>query len=304
MKQSITIGSAELVNPVLTASGTFGYGLEFQEFFDVGALGGICTKGLSLEPRLGNRPTRIAETPAGMLNAIGLANVGVEAFCTEKLPKLRDQGVTVVANIFASTTKDFVAIAERLARESGVLALELNVSCPNVSEGGIEFGKNPEMCAELTAATKAATDTPIWVKMSPEAPSIIAVAQACEDAGAEAITAINTIRGMRIDIAKRQPVLARGMGGFSGPSLKPVALRIVYELAGAIGIPIIAIGGISTTEDALEFLFAGACAIQVGTASFIDPLAAHHVRLGIENYCETHQLNASDLIGLAQAAKK
>ena len=304
MQQSITIGSAELSNPVLTASGTFGYGLEFQEFFDVGRLGAICTKGLSLEPRLGNRPTRIAETPAGMLNAIGLANVGVEAFCTEKLPKLQDQGVTVVANIFASSTKDFVAIAERLARESGVLALELNVSCPNVSEGGIEFGKNPNMCAELTAATKAATDTPIWVKMSPEAPSIIAVAQACEDAGAEAITAINTIRGMRIDIAKRQPVLARGMGGFSGPSLKPVALRIVYELAASIGIPIIAIGGISTTEDALEFLFAGASAIQVGTASFIDPLAAHHVRVGIENYCEAHQLNASDLIGLAQAAKK
>jgi dihydroorotate dehydrogenase (NAD+) catalytic subunit len=296
----VRVGGLELVNPVLTASGTFGYGLEYDDFFDVALLGGICTKGLSLYPRAGNAPARICETPAGMLNAIGLANVGVEAFCSDKLPVLRQRGVTVVANIFASSTEDFVKIAERLDREPGVHAIELNVSCPNVTHGGIEFGKDPRMCAQVTAAVKRSSKLPIWVKMSPEAGDVCAVARACEDAGADAITAINTVRGMAIDVGSQQPKLANRTGGLSGPALRPIALRIVWELAGAVRIPIIGIGGISCARDAIEFLLAGATAVQVGTASFSDPCSALHVLRGIERYCEERGLCAQELIGRAR----
>jgi dihydroorotate dehydrogenase (NAD+) catalytic subunit len=297
---SVRVGQLELANPVLTASGTFGYGLEYDDFFDVKELGGICTKGLSLHPRPGNPPERICETPAGMLNAIGLANVGVEAFCTEKLPKLRQRGVTVVANIFASTIEDFVAIAERLERETGVAAVELNVSCPNVSHGGLEFGKDPKLSAQVTAAVRKVTARPLWVKMSPEAGDLAAVARACEDAGADALTAINTIRGMSIDVATRKLRLANRTGGFSGPALRPVALRIVWELVDAVKIPIIGIGGIGTTRDALEFLMAGAHAIQVGTASFSDPCAAKKVLDGLEQYCEAENTSIAQLVGCAR----
>jgi dihydroorotate dehydrogenase (NAD+) catalytic subunit len=299
---SVKVGKLGLANPVLTASGTFGYGLEYDDFFDVAELGGICTKGLSLKPRAGNPPERICETPAGMLNAIGLANVGVEAFCTEKLPKLRERKVTVVANIFASSTDDFVALAERLDGEEGVHALELNVSCPNVTHGGIEFGKDPKLASQVTRAVRNATKLPIWVKMSPEAGDIVAVAKACEDAGADALTAINTIRGMSIDIEARRPRLANRTGGFSGPALRPVALRIVWDLVGAVRIPIIGIGGISTTRDALEFLLAGATAIQVGTASFADPCAAKKIVDGIRDYCEGEGCDVTSLIGQARDA--
>jgi len=296
----VKVGDLELANPVLTASGTFGYGLEYDDFFDVAELGGICTKGLSLQPRAGNPPERICETPAGMLNAIGLANVGVEAFCTEKLPKLRERKVTVVANIFASSTDDFVAIAERLDGEAGVHALELNVSCPNVTHGGIEFGKDPKLASQVTRAVRDATKLPVWVKMSPEAGDIVAVAKACEDAGADALTAINTIRGMSIDIEARRPRLANRTGGFSGPALRPVALRIVWDLVGAVRIPVIGIGGISNTRDALEFLLAGATAIQVGTASFADPCAAKKILDGIREYCERAGCDVTGLIGQAR----
>jgi dihydroorotate dehydrogenase (NAD+) catalytic subunit len=285
---------------VLTASGCFGYGLEFEEFFDVALLGGICTKGLSLHPRAGNPPERICETPAGMLNAIGLANVGVEAFCVEKLPSLRERGVTVIANIFASSTDDFVAIAERLDRETGVFAIELNVSCPNVTHGGIEFGKDPRMCAQVTAAVKRATRLPVWVKMSPEAGDISAVGRACEEAGADAITAINTIRGMAIHAGEQRLRLHNRTGGLSGPALRPIALRIVWELASAVSIPIIGIGGIATARDAIEFMLAGATAVQVGTANFSDPCAALKVLQGLEQYLEGRGLAASELIGRAR----
>jgi dihydroorotate dehydrogenase (NAD+) catalytic subunit len=297
----IRIGSLELSNPVLTASGTFGYGLEYDDFFEVKELGGICTKGLSLHPRPGNPPERICETPAGMLNAIGLANVGVEAFCTEKLPKLRERGVTVVANIFASSIEDFVAIAERLERETGVAAIELNVSCPNVSHGGLEFGKDPKLSAQVTAAVRRVTASPLWVKMSPEAGDLAAVARACEDAGADALTAINTIRGMSIDVTAAKLRLANRTGGFSGPALRPVALRIVWELVDAVKIPIIGIGGIGNTRDALEFLMAGARAIQVGTASFSDPCAAKKVLDGLRAYCEAEDTSIEQLVGCARA---
>ena len=298
--QSVTIGSLELKNPVLTASGCFGYGLEFDDFFDVASLGGICTKGLSLKPRDGNAPHRICETPAGMLNAIGLANIGVEAFCKDKLPVLRQRGVTVVANIFATTVADFVALAERLDAENDIAAVELNVSCPNVTHGGIEFGRDAKMAAQVTAAVRAATKIPVWVKMSPEAGDLIGVAKACEDAGADAITAINTIRGMVIDVNSMRPKLANATGGLSGPALRPIAVRMVWELAGALKIPIIGIGGITDTRDALEFLLAGASAVQVGTASFRDPASAQTIMLGIRQFCAEHNCDVTELIGKAR----
>lgn len=303
-EQQVTIGSLSLKNPVLTASGTFGYGLEYDDFFDIAELGGICTKGLSLEPRGGNPPERICETPAGMLNAIGLANVGVEAFCRDKLPGLRSRGATVVANIFASSIEDFVAIARRLEREEGVAAIELNVSCPNVKEGGIEFGKDAALSARVTEAVRGATRLPLWVKMSPEAGDIIAVAKACEAAGADAVTAINTIRGMSIDPEAMAVRLANRTGGLSGPALRPIALRIVWDLVGALRIPVIGIGGIATASDAVQFLLAGASAVQVGTASFSDPCAAQKVAEGIRGYCDRHRLSITELIGRARPSTR
>jgi dihydroorotate dehydrogenase (NAD+) catalytic subunit len=299
---AVRIGALQLENPVLTASGCFGYGLEYDDFYDVARLGGICTKGLSLHPRAGNVPVRICETPAGMLNAIGLANVGVEAFCRDKLPELRTRGVTVVANIFASSVDDFVAIARRLDAETGVAAIELNVSCPNVTHGGIEFGKDPGMCAQVTRAVRDATRLPLWVKMSPEAGDLAAVARACEDAGADALTAINTIRGMSIDTEKQRVRLHNRTGGLSGPALRPIALRIVWELASVVRLPIIGIGGIATARDAIEFLLAGATAVQVGTANFADPCAALSVLTGLEKYCARHGVTVSQLVGAARAA--
>ena len=294
---SVKIGSLELKNPILTASGTFGYALEYDDFFDVSELGGICTKGLSLAPRAGNKPDRIAETAAGMLNAIGLANVGVEAFCTEKLPKLRERKITVVANIFATTIPDFVALAERIDREEGVAALELNVSCPNVDKGGLEFGVDPAAAARVTEAVRKATKLPVWVKMSPEAGDLRGVGIACQEAGADALTAINTIRGLSIDVRTWRPRIANRTGGLSGPALKPIALRMVWELSRAVKIPVIGIGGIANAEDAVEFLLAGATAVQVGTASFADPLAAKKTLEGLAAYCAERGIAARDLIG-------
>ena len=298
--QSIRIGTLELKNPVLTASGCFGYGLEFDDFFDVSSLGGICTKGLSLKPRDGNAPHRICETPAGMLNAIGLANIGVEAFCRDKLPILRQRGVTVVANIFATSVPDFVALAERLDAESGVHAIELNISCPNVTHGGIEFGRDSKMAAQVTAAVRAATRIPLWVKMSPEAGDLVGVARACEAAGADAITAINTIRGMVIDVANMRPKLANATGGLSGPALRPIAVRMVWDLASALKIPVVGIGGITTARDALEFILAGAHAVQVGTATFANPRAPWNVQSGLERWMSRHRVGTvRELQGVA-----
>jgi dihydroorotate dehydrogenase (NAD+) catalytic subunit len=297
---AVKIGSLELKNAVLTASGTFGYGLEYDDFFDVAELGGICTKGLSLQPRHGNPPQRICETPAGMLNAIGLANVGVEAFCRDKLPALRSRGATVVANIFATSIEEFVVLTQRLEREDGIHAIELNVSCPNVKEGGIEFGKDPKLSAEVTAAVRATTRRPVWVKMSPEAGDLLGVARACERAGADALTAINTIRGMAIDPTTMKVRLANRTGGLSGPAIRPIALRIVWDLVGAVDIPVIGIGGIATTEDAIQFLLAGASAVQIGTANFSDPSAARRIVDGIARYAEEHDSSVADLIGRAR----
>jgi dihydroorotate dehydrogenase (NAD+) catalytic subunit len=295
--QTTKVGSLELKNPVLTASGTFGYGLEFEPFFDLSRIGGICTKGLSLEPRPGNAPRRICETPAGMLNAIGLANVGVEAFCAEKLPRLTILRVPVVANVFATSIADFVTLARRLDRETGVAALELNISCPNVDKGGLLFGCDASMAAAVTAAVKGATTKPVWVKMSPEAGDLVGVARACQQAGADAITAINTIRGAAIDVETCQPRLDRRTGGLSGPAIKPIALRMVWDLARALEIPVVGIGGISDASDAMEFLLAGASAVEVGTANFADPCASPKIAAGIADYCERHRGHVRDFIG-------
>jgi dihydroorotate dehydrogenase (NAD+) catalytic subunit len=300
--QSVTIGSLTLKNPVLTASGTFGYALEYDDFYDVSLLGGICTKGLSLHPLVGNEPNRICETAAGMLNAIGLANVGVDAFIKDKLPKLRERGVTVVANIFGTTIDEFVAITDKLDKERGVHALELNVSCPNVKKGGLLFGCDANLAAQVTAAVRAVTKMPVWVKMSPEAGDPIGVARACERAGADAITAINTIRGAAIDVEAQAPRVHNKTGGLSGPAIKPLALRIVWDLASALDIPVIGIGGIATAEDALEFLLAGATAVQVGTANFADPCAGLKIMSGVAAYCERRGVAVRELIGRVKRA--
>ena len=294
---SVAAGGLVLKNPVLTASGTFGYGLEYDDFFDVAELGGICTKGLSLEVRPGNAPDRICETAAGMLNAIGLANVGIDAFLRDKLPILRRRGVTVVANIFATTFEDFAELARRLDVEEGVAAIELNVSCPNVDKGGLLFGCDPVAAARVTEAVRKVTKLPVWVKMSPEAGDLRGVGFACQEAGADALTAINTIRGLAIDPHTWEPRLANKTGGLSGPALKPIALRMVWELARAVKIPVIGIGGVATAEDAIEFLLAGATAVQVGTANFADPMASKKILDGLAAYCGARGIAARDLIG-------
>ncbi len=297
---SVRIGSLLLKNPVLTASGCFGYGLEFEDFFDVARLGGICTKGLSLAPRAGNPPERVCETPAGMLNAIGLANVGVEDFCKNKLPWLREHQVTVIANLFATSISDFVRLVERVEEEPGIAALELNVSCPNVAHGGIEFGRDPRLAAEVTAEVRRRTSRPLWVKMSPEAGDLVGVARACEDAGADAISAINTIRGMVIDVDRMRPKLGNRTGGLSGPAIRPIAVRMVWDLVSALRIPVIGIGGIGTARDALEFILAGARAVQVGTAQFRDPTAALQIANELEAFCVARGLSIEELIGKAR----
>lgn len=297
---SVKIGALDLKNPVLTASGTFGYGVEFEDYFDISALGGICTKGLSLKPRIGNAPPRICETAGGMLNAIGLANIGVEAFCTEKLPALRERKVTVVANIFATSVEDFAALARRIDGERGVAAIEVNISCPNVDKGGLEFGVVPEMAAAVTSEVRKSTRLPVWVKLSPEAGRIGDIARACEAAGADALCAINTIRGLAIDVETWRPRLSNRTGGLSGPALKPVAVRMVWEVKKAVKIPVIGIGGITCAADAIEFMLAGASAVQVGSANFRDPLAAIKIVEGVRQYCEKRGINARDLIGSAK----
>lgn len=299
MDQQVSIGDLTLKNPVIAASGTFGYGLEYEGFFDVSRLGGICSKGLSLAPRLGNPPPRIRETSAGMLNAIGLANIGVEAFCNDKLPRLREIGATVIANLFATSVEDFVALAERLDREQGIAAIEVNISCPNVTKGGLEFGVDPAAAATVTRAVRGATRLPVWVKLSPEAGRVADVARACEQAGADALSAINTIRGLSIDVETWRPHLANRTGGLSGPAIKPIAVRMVWEVCQAVNIPVIGVGGITTAADAIEFMLAGATAVQVGSASFRDPLATIKVAEGIAAYCHRRGLDASELRGKA-----
>lgn len=261
-----------LKNPVMTASGTFGYGLEFSAFGNLANLGGIVVKGLSLAPRLGNPMPRIAETPCGMLNAIGLQNCGVDVFLRDKLPRLPWRETPIVANLYACDAEEFAELAGVLSSEPGVAALEVNISCPNVKAGGIAFGQDPSMAGKLTEAVKKrAGKTPVWVKLSPNVTDIVAVARAAVLGGADALTCINTLTGMSVDIRTRKPRLANVIGGLSGPAIKPVALRCVWQVCRAVSVPVIGVGGIGSAEDVLEFLLVGAHAVQIGTANFIRP---------------------------------
>jgi dihydroorotate dehydrogenase (NAD+) catalytic subunit len=261
-----------LKNPVLTASGTFGNGIEFASYGNLSRLGGIVVKGLSLKPKAGNPCPRIVETTAGMLNAIGLQNDGVEIFCREKLPALPWRDVAVIANIYAASTAEFAELAARLDAEQGVAALEVNISCPNIARGGVLFGQDPAQAAAVTRAVRTAAPTKhIMVKLSPNVTDIALIAHAVEDAGADSISCINTVLGMAVDLGARKPALANVLGGLSGPAVKPVALRCVWQVARAVGIPVVGMGGIVCAQDALEFILAGAYAVQVGTGNFIRP---------------------------------
>lgn len=295
---SVEIGRLRLRNPVMTASGTFGYGEEYAPYVDLSRLGAIVVKGLSLKPRMGNPPPRIVETPCGMLNAVGLQNVGVNAFIREKLPFLAQFDLPVIANIFGESVEEYVKVAEILSQASGVHGLEVNISCPNVKKGGIAFGANPDMAADVTRRVKASTDLPVIVKLTPNVTDITEIAESVEAAGADAISLINTITGMSVDIERRVPHLRNITGGLSGPAIKPVALRMVWQVIQRVSIPVIGLGGIMTARDALEFLIVGARAVQVGTAHFIHPHAAIDILEGIEDYLEQHQFDdINQLVG-------
>ncbi len=281
----VDVGGIEMKNPVITASGTFGYGLEFSRFIDLTKLGAFVTKGVSSRPWQGNRPARIVETRAGMLNSIGLQNVGIDAFITDKLPEIRKINTAVIVNVVGREIDDYVAVAKKLNNQDGVAGIELNISCPNIKQGGISFGQNPNLSAEVTQAVKrAAPRKPLIVKLTPNVTDIASIALAVESGGADAISLINTLTGLAIDIDTRKPVLANITGGLSGPAIKPVALRMVWEAARAVKIPIVGIGGISCWQDAVEFLIAGATAVAVGTANFINPKVTLEIIDGIERY--------------------
>lgn len=279
---SVNLAGIPLRNPVMTASGTFGYGEEFAEYVDMESIGAFVTKGLSLKPRAGNPPPRIVETPGGMLNAIGLQNVGIDAFIAKKVPYLRSVGTPAIANFFGNTIDEYAEMARRLDEIPEVAGLEVNISCPNVKQGGIVFGTDPACAFDVVSACRAVTIKPLIVKLSPNVTDVAVMARACEDAGADALSLINTLTGMAIDLNKRRPVLANITGGFSGPAIKPIALRMVWQVAKAVKLPIIGIGGIMNATDALEFILAGATAVQVGTASFINPGAAQRIAADME----------------------
>ena len=288
-----------LKNPVLTASGTFGQGVEYAELIDVGRLGAIVNKGTTPRARPGNPQYRIAETPAGILNSIGLENPGAEEVARKYGKVWAKLGVPVIVNVAGYSVDDYVFVVEALDGTPGVVAFELNVSCPNV-EGGMLFGTDPQLAAQVTRGVKDATDKPVIVKLTPNAPNVVEVAQACEAAGADGLTAINTVLGMRIDVAKRRPMLGTGSGGLSGPALRPIAVHLTYQVAQAVSIPIIGAGGVTNANDALEFLMAGASAVQVGTATFADPTAPLAVIEGLASYVRAQGLaSIRDIIGAA-----
>ena len=300
MKPDMTVNLAGMLlrNPVMTASGTFGYGQEFAQYVDLEKIGAFVTKGLSLKPRAGNPTPRIVETPGGMLNAIGLQNVGIDAFIEKKVPFLRTVNTPAIANFFGNTIDEYVEMTRRLDAIAEVAALEVNISCPNVKQGGIVFGTDPQCAFDVISACRKATVKPLIAKLSPNVTDVVIMAKACEDAGADALSLINTLTGMAIDLNKRRPVLANITGGFSGPAIKPVALRMVWQVARTVKLPIIGIGGIMNAIDALEFILAGATAVQVGTASFINPGAAQQVAEGIEEWLvENNVADVKSMIG-------
>ncbi|HEV8131958.1 MAG TPA: dihydroorotate dehydrogenase [Acidobacteriota bacterium] len=298
----ISIAGKDFANPIWTASGTFAYGTEFEPFLDLNRVGAVIVKGLSLQPREGNPPNRIYETASGMLNSIGLQNVGMVNFVEEKLPRLKRYRTQVIANIFGKTEEEYVQIARYLDDNADIAGIELNISCPNVKEGGIEFGSKPELTYRVVASVRrAATRLPLYVKLSPNVTDIVIVARACEEGGADAVTLINTLVGMAIDVDEQRPVLSTVFGGLSGPAVKPIALRMVYQVSKALRIPVVGIGGISRWQDAVEFFLAGASAIQVGTANFYKPNAVIEILDGLIQYCERKQITSMQ--GLTGALK-
>ncbi|MBN1893599.1 dihydroorotate dehydrogenase [bacterium] len=295
---SVRIGSLVLKNPVLTASGTFGYGTEYSEYFDPSLLGGIVTKTITLEPRAGNPMPRIAETPAGMLNSIGLANVGVEKYITEKLPLLEGLDTAVIANVAGNTAEEYGVLVRRLSGLRRVDAFEINISCPNVRKDGLAFGMDAEATRDVVRCVRSETDKTVIVKLTPNVTDIVAIARAAVEAGADALSLINTVLGMAVDIETRRPLLARVTGGLSGPAIKPIALARLYQVRQSLDVPLIGIGGIMTAGDALEFFFTGATAVEVGTLNFIDPLGSVSILSGLVRYCEGRGISSfSSIIG-------
>ena len=298
------LGPLTLRNPIVPASGTFGYGLEFTDFVDLAKLGAFCTKGLSLHPHAGNPPPRICETPAGMLNAIGLQNVGVKVFVEEKLPRLRELGATVIANVWGDAEEDYVAVVGALEGVADVAAVELNISCPNVEKGGMLFGNSPSATASLVSRVRAATRRTLVVKLSPNAPDLVESARAARDAGADVLSLVNTFVGMAIDPVTARPRLSFGTGGLSGPAIKPLALRMVFQVARALpGVPLMGIGGISDLSDVLEFLAAGASAVQIGTANFRDPGVCGRLVDELDAHCRNRKTTVAELVGRAHRSK-
>lgn len=299
VRMEVDLGGLLLKNPVMTASGTFAYGLEFSHLMDLNSIGGIVVKGISLAPIKGNPPPRIFETSSGMLNAIGWQNIGATEFITKKLPALRRFQTKVIVNVVGFTLKEYVEVTRFLNDCPGIAALELNISCPNVHRGGFHFNKDPRDTFKVTQKTKkASTRLPLWVKLSPNVTDIRDFARACEEGGADALSVVNTLVGMAVDVEKRRPRLRYVTGGLSGPAIKPVALRMVWESCQTVKIPVIGVGGIANTQDALEFLIAGARAIQVGTANFYNPSASEQIALGLEAWCRDHRIDdINNIIG-------
>jgi dihydroorotate dehydrogenase (NAD+) catalytic subunit len=292
---SVQVGALRLANPVLAASGTFGYGTEFAHLVDLNRLGGIVVKGLSIEPMNGAPPPRLCETPGGMVNAVGLQNMGVRAFVAERLPELRRYTTAVIANVFGHSTEEYVEVIRVLEDADGLAAYELNISCPNVKKGGAQYGTDPALTAEVAAAARqAARKRPLWVKLSPNVTDIAATARAAEGAGADALTVANTYPAMTVDFRTRRSRLGNASGGLSGPAIKPLTLRLVHEVTRAVKVPVIGLGGVETPEDVLEYLVVGAAAVQVGTAHFVDPRATERLVDGLGNLClaeKIHNIN-------------
>ena len=287
---TVDLGKLVLDNPVIAASGTFGYGLEFTDFLDLNDLGGFSTKGLSINPKIGNPVPRVIETSSGMLNAIGLENIGLQVFLSDKLPQLKNYKTRIIVNFFGDTVQQYVEMASALSKEERIDALEMNVSCPNVEEGGLQFSSDPTVLRQVVEATRKATDKFLIVKLSPNVTDITVLARAAEDAGADALSVCNTFVGMKLDLESGKPYLANRTGGLSGPAIKPLALNLVYQTVRAVKIPVIGIGGIASSEDALEFLMVGAKALQIGTANYIDPTVTVKVVRGIRDWCRQNQI--------------